>query len=102
MIIELLYFDGCPSWRKALDQIRIAVPDADIRLIQIANDQEAARQHFTGSPMIRVEGRDLFPVDHSNYSLSCRLYQVPNGLLGWPLASMISGALAGSDEGVSA
>lgn len=44
--------------------------------------------------MIRIDGVDLFPVDHSDYALGCRLYTTPEGMRGWPSSEMIRAALA--------
>lgn len=93
MCIELLYFDGCPSWQHALEELHAAFPDADIQLIEIADDASALRERFTGSPTLRVKGRDLFPAAQSEYALACRMYWTPQGLRGWPTAVMIQAAL---------
>jgi hypothetical protein len=51
-----------------------------------------------GSPSIRVNGEDLFPVDHENYALGCRVYQTPDGLRGWPTVEMLEEAFAAKLE----
>ena len=96
--VELLYFDGCPSWRNALAELELALKSLglpkDINLVQIDTDSEAKVNRFVGSPMIRIDGVDLFPVDHSDYALGCRLYTTPEGMRGWPSLDMIQAALA--------
>jgi len=94
MLVELLYFDGCPSWQAALANLRTVLgEEAPIKLIRVADDADAVRQRFTGSPTIRVEGEDLFPTGQQDYALGCRIYHSPDGLRGWPTPDMIRAAL---------
>lgn len=91
--IELLYFDDCPSWENALETLTASMKKLnvtrDIRLIAVETEQEAVKHQFTGSPMIRINGEDLFPTGQSNFTLGCRVYQTPDGLKGWPTEEMI-------------
>ena len=95
---ELLYFDGCPSWRNALAEFELALKSLglsrDINLVHIGTDTEARVNRFVGSPTIRIDGEDLFPVDHTDFALGCRLYTTPEGMRGWPSSEMIRTALA--------
>jgi len=68
--------------------------DPSVDLIRVETDEEAKKQRFVGSPSIRVAGEDLFPVDHENYALGCRVYQTPDGMRGLPTAEMLESALA--------
>lgn len=93
MKIELLYFDGCPSWQKGLENLRAALkaeglPD-EIELIRVEDDQAAAREKFLGSPSFRIAGRDLWPEDRQDYFLGCRVYQTEEGMRGFPNAGML-------------
>ena len=61
--IEVLYFDGCPSYvhavalvRQALTAERITAP---IQLIRVDTDAEACHYGFYGSPTIRVNSEDI-------------------------------------------
>jgi hypothetical protein len=48
-----------------------------------------------GSPTIREDGEDLFPVpDRAGYALGCRMYATPEGLKGTPTATMLLASLA--------
>ena len=88
MTIELLYFDDCPSWRNAVDSLDNSLKNLGfegvVALIPVETQEEAAMNKFTGSPMIRVNGKDLFPTGQNNYTLGCRVYQTPDGYKGWP------------------
>ena len=93
MKINLLYFDGCPSWQHALTNLRTAITeeklDASVQLIKVTTDQEAADQRFLGSPSFQVEGVDLWPTHQDRFSMSCRVYATANGLKGWPTVEML-------------
>ncbi len=103
MNIELLYFDGCPSWRAALENLRAALSEldmqAEVHLWRIGSDEEAVAARFVGSPTIRVDGEDLFPPTHSDYAMGCRIYATPEGLRGWPTAEMLRVALVSKRKG---
>jgi hypothetical protein len=95
MKIELLYFDGCPSWEAALANLKAVVgTERAIALIQVETPEQAEAEQFSGSPTIRVDGRDLFPTEGENFSLACRLYQTPDGIAGVPTRGMIRSALS--------
>lgn len=93
MKIELLYFDGCPSWQDALENVKTALAAeglvADIRLVKVASDEEAARLKFLGSPSFQVNGKDLWPEERERYSLCCRVYATPEGMKGAPPIGML-------------
>lgn len=92
--IELLYFEDCPSWQITLRYLQNLLGDgANIELVRVSSDAEAAARRFTGSPTIRVDGVDLFPPGHEDYALACRVYYTPDGSAGTPTADMIRDAL---------
>lgn len=92
MQIDLLYFDGCPSWEGALENLKAALEaeglQAEIRLVKVNDNDEAARLKFAGSPSFRADGVDWWPEERSRYNLSCRVYQTPLGLRGAPTVEM--------------
>ena len=93
-MIELLYFDGCPSWKTALSRLREQIGEnAAIDLVRVETQEEAERRKFVGSPTIRVAGDDLFPMEYSEYALGCRVYHTSEGLRGSPSANMLHEAL---------
>ena len=99
MNIEILYFDGCPSYRAAEETLGGVLAEqgieAEVELVAVNTDEEAQRRRFPGSPTIRVDDRDLFPVaDGAGYALGCRMYATPEGLKGSPTAEMVRVALA--------
>jgi len=97
--VEVLYFDGCPTHVAATWALREVLAElgaeAEVELVAVNTDEEAKRLRFAGSPTIRVEGRDLFPVpERSAWALSCRRYATPEGLKGYPTREMVQEALA--------
>ena len=92
MEINLLYFDGCPSWQTALANLQTALSeegrDIAIHLIEVKSDQEAAGARFLGSPSFQIDGVDFWPQDRPSYSMNCRIYRTTEGLKGWPTVDM--------------
>ena len=98
MKVEILYFDGCPTYLKAEKTLREILEeqgvDAEVELVAVNTDEGAQEDRLVGSPTIRVDGEDLFPIpDRPEYALGCRMYATPEGLRGSPTAEMLSKAL---------
>ena len=98
MTIELLYFDRCPTYKPAQQALKQALLEeglqARIHLLAVNTNDEAQRVQFPGSPTIRVNGRDLFPVpERQAWGLGCRMYLTPEGLRGTPTKEMLREAL---------
>jgi hypothetical protein len=97
--VEVLYFDGCPTYVAATRNVSEVLSelgiDAEVELVGVNSDEEAERLRFPGSPTIRVDGRDLFPVpERGIWALGCKTYATPECLKGYPTREMILGALA--------
>jgi hypothetical protein len=98
MKVEILYFDGCPTYETATKTVRAILAEegveAEIELVAINSDEEAQRLRFPGSPTIRVEGEDLFPApEREDWRLGCRVYATPEGLRRSPTAELLREAL---------
>ena len=93
MNINLLYFDGCPSWQRSLENLKTALKteklDASVVLVEVKDNDDADRLKFLGSPSFQIEGQDLWPEDRDFYSLSCRVYSTPDGMRGYPTVEML-------------
>jgi hypothetical protein len=107
MKVEVLYFVGCPTYETAANTLRAVLAEkgmeAEVQLVVVNSDEEAGRLRFPGSPTIRVDGEDLFPVaEREDWRLGCRVYATPQGLKGSPTAEMLREALtkggAGADR----
>ena len=99
MHVEVLYFDGCPTYVAATRTLREVLAElgaeAEVELVAVDTDEEAKRLRFPGSPTIRVDGRDLFPVPERRvWALGCRTYATPEGLKGYPTRETFLEALA--------
>jgi len=93
MKIDLLYFDGCPSWHNALanlenvlDEEGLAIP---VNLVEVKTDQESSATKFLGSPSIQFNEQDLWPEERSSYLMNCRVYKTADGLKGWPTVDLL-------------
>lgn len=65
MKADVLFIDGCPHHKVAIDRLREAAGHAGVNLEvtprQVRSAEDAARWGFGGSPSIIVDGSDLFP-----------------------------------------
>lgn len=101
MRVELLYFDGCPSWAVADERLARAlriVGRSDVTVVRrrVETDAEAEEAAFTGSPTIRVDDRDPFALGTEQVGLACRVYATPEGPSGSPTVEQLVDALSGS------
>ena len=106
MKIQVLYFEGCPTYETATKTLRAVLADegmeAEVQLVAVNSDDEAGRLRFPGSPTIRVDGEDLFPVaEREDWRLGCRVYATPQGLRGSPTAEMLREALTKGETGAN-
>lgn len=80
MKIEVLYVADCPSHPVAVKLVsRVLAAEgvsADVREVLVEDESMAKELRFSGSPTIRIDGRDVVGETEapSNFSLSCRLY----------------------------
>lgn len=101
-LVEILYFDGCPNHHPALALVervsRELGIEAEIRLVNVPDQEGARRVCFLGSPTIRVEGRDVDPYadERSDYALACRVFRTDGGVVGQPDERWIRSALRGA------
>ena len=84
MQIELLYWDGCPSYPEAKTMLEEVLAsrgiDVPIQMRHVRTDDEAEALSFPGSPTIRVDGRDVDPAGAgARPALNCRIYYLPDG-----------------------
>ena len=97
MDVKVLYFDGCPSWRTALERVETASSHARVPVrvstLVVTSDEEADRLGFTGSPTILLNGSDPFAQPGATPALACRLYATPEGMAGSPTVDQLVMAL---------
>ena len=84
-VVELLWWEGCPSTEEALNLLRGAMSElgldpSTIRVTEIQTDDEARSAGFVGSPTILVDGADVQPPDPDDeIGLTCRIYRSRDG-----------------------
>ncbi len=100
MKVEILYFDGCPRYKGAQQALhealaRRGMDDVRVDLLAVNTYEDAERLKLPGSPTLRADGEDLFPVpERRAWALGCRMYLTPEGLKGHPTSEMVGEALS--------
>lgn len=108
MKVELLYFDGCPSYEALLPRLE-AILDREgvedpVELRRVESVEGAERERFLGSPTVRIDGEDVEPgaTNRSEFGLKCRLYRTDEVTSGIPPDQWIVDALRRRAEGAGA
>ncbi|MBS1885673.1 MAG: hypothetical protein JSU06_00630 [Actinobacteria bacterium] len=102
MKVELLYFEGCPSYEALLPELRALLADegigVEVELRRVETVEEAEHERFLGSPTVRVDGVDVEPgaAKREDFGMKCRLYRDEAGLGHTPAAEWIRAALGGA------
>jgi len=90
--VEFLYFKSCPGHKQALANLKAALQEsqieADLVLINVTSEAQAAMVGFQGSPSIRVNGKDL-DGRNEGHSYGCRIYQVGGKITPTPTKEFI-------------
>jgi hypothetical protein len=82
----VLTFQGCPNREAAIALVervgRQLGSNAEVRLIEVPDQQTAEQTRFLGSPTIRVDSHDIQPGADRRQELlpACRLYQGQHSL----------------------
>lgn len=99
MKIEVLYFDGCPNHKPALERVRHVLAEeglsAEVLEVNVSETSMAQKVGFLGSPSIRVNGVDVEPEARSAraYGMMCRTYAVNGRREGLPSHEMLRQAM---------
>src|SRR5262245_38517909 len=100
MKIEILYFDGCPNHKPAVEALREVLRDegvsAEIVEVNVGDASMAREIKFLGSISIRVNGLDVEPEMRvaRDYGMMCRIYAVDGRREGLPSREMLRKALS--------
>ena len=97
--IDILYMEDCTDWETAAAILRQVLDDLGVAATVdhwlISSDREASEAYFMGSPTLRANGHDLFPVhDDISAGLRLRSYFTEEGLLGHPTYAMLYEAIS--------
>ena len=104
MKIELLYFDGCPSYEAMLPRLRELLDhegvETEIELRRVESLEAAEQERFLGSPTVRVDGEDVDPGadERRDFGLKCRLYRSNEATSGLPPEDWIVTAVRSRSE----
>ena len=84
MRVELLFWDGCPSHPKALDELLEAMVDvgldpSTVVVREVETSADATLERFVGSPTVRIDGVDVQPPGEEPLGLTCRIYHRRDG-----------------------
>jgi copper chaperone CopZ len=99
MKIEVLYFDGCPNHKPAVERVTAVLQEEGITTpvseVRVSDHAAAQALGFLGSPSIRVDGLDVEPTARSSreYGMICRTYLVEGRRVGLPSHETIRDAL---------
>jgi len=97
--IELLYFDGCPSYQTALKYLEEVIKEqklgVHVEMVKIESDEEAQKNKFLGSPTVRVNGLDIEPgaQERGDFSMCCRVYFEAGKMTACPSKELIRHAI---------
>ena len=89
-LVQVLAFPGCPNRDAAIALAERVCQelgcDAEIQVLDVADQQAAERTRCLGSPTIRIDGLDVEPgaAQRAGYTHACRLYPGGQGLRGVP------------------
>ena len=83
-MIEFLFWEGCPSRSRSrtllLGEMKAqGIPEDELREVEVFTHQDAEREHFIGSPTIRIDGVDISDPGQTMYGLECRIYYHRDG-----------------------
>jgi hypothetical protein len=84
MKVELLWWEGCPSYPETLADLQRVLAeegvDAEVELVEVESDEQARAERFPGSPTVRLDGGDaIAPPEGEPFSLTCRVYRLRDG-----------------------
>jgi hypothetical protein len=102
-LVEVLTFQGCPNRDAAIALVervgRQLASNAEVRVIEVPDQQTAEQTRFLGSPTIRVDGYDIEPdADRrQEFVHACRLYQGQHSLRGLPEEAWLRQALLAAE-----
>ena len=104
MRVEVLYVAECPSHLAAVKLVRDVLNSegvaAEVREVLVRDDSMATDLAFSGSPTIRINGRDVAgeSSEAKEFALSCRLYP-GSAEIGLPPFEMVRCAVVEAREG---
>ncbi len=101
--ISIQFLPGCPNRQLAEDRVREALDRLSGRrpavvLEEIADEEQALRVGFHGSPTVLVDGVDPFAGPDAEVAFSCRVYLTPSGADGAPSVDQLYEAVTATSD----
>lgn len=100
LTVEVLYFAGCPAYRRARNQVLAAIQgsgvEAQLKMVLVRNERDAKDLAFHGSPTVRIGGCDIDPAGlerSPDIGLYSRAYAWKKGACDAPPEAMVREAL---------
>ncbi|MGW7005584.1 hypothetical protein ACWGCW_22965 [Streptomyces sp. NPDC054933] len=89
MDIQLLVVPDCPNAAPTAERLRrvldgLGMHNTPVPQRTIADQMEAERIGFTGSPTVLIDDRDPFAEPGRPAGLACRVFRTEDGLAGVP------------------
>ncbi len=97
--IYIMYIQGCPGVINVAEYVKEIIDEeevgAEINLVLIETLEDAKRLHFTGSPTVRINGKDVETdfLDIKDYGMQSRQYYTNGRKYDYPPKSMIKDAV---------
>src|SRR6267154_5265266 len=107
MKIEVLYFDGCPNHKPAVERVQELLREegvsAEVVEVNVSDASIAQEVGFLGSPSVRVNGLDVEPEARTirEYGMMCRTYSVGGQREGLPSREMLRQAIREANAGIN-
>jgi hypothetical protein len=107
MKIEVLYFDGCPNHKPAVERVQELLHEegvsAEVLEVNVSDASIAQEVGFLGSPSVRVNGLDVEPGARTarEYGMMCRSYSVDGRREGFPSREMLGQAIREANSGLN-
>ncbi len=107
MRIEVLYFDGCPNHKPAIERAQEVLREegvsAEVLEVNVREPSMAQALGFLGSPSVRIDGLDVEPEARAvrEYGMMCRTYAVNGRREGLPSRDMLRRAIREANSGIS-
>jgi hypothetical protein len=107
MKIEVLYFDGCPNHKPAVERVQQLLREegvsAEVVEVNVSDESIARKVGFLGSPSIRVNGLDVEPEARAAHEcgMMCRTYVVNGRREGRPSREMLRQAIREGNSSVN-
>jgi len=97
LTIDILYTADDNDWQELARLVREALDalglEADLRYHEVKSDREAFELNFIGSPTVRIDGSDPWPIPNAPAGLRLRPYFSAEGMVDYPTYPMLVEAL---------